>query len=54
MLAKALADPQVREWLVSTGQEPVGNSPAEFDAQFKADIERFAKVIEQAKIPKLD
>ena len=53
-VAKALADPQVREWLVSTGQEPVGNSPAEFAAQFKADIERFAKVIEQAKIPKLD
>ena len=52
--AKALADPQVREWLVSTGQEPVGNSPAEFDAQYKADIARYAKVIDEAKIPKLD
>ena len=39
-------------WLVSTSQEPVGNSPAEFDAQYKADIDRYAKVIEQAKIPK--
>ena len=38
-VAKALADPQVRAWLVSTGQEPVGNSPAEFDAQYKADID---------------
>ena len=51
-VAKALADPQVREWLVSTGQEPVGNTPADFAAQFKADIERYAKAIEQAKIPK--
>ena len=50
--AKALADPQVRPWLVSTGQAPVGNPPAEFAAQYKADIERYAKVIEQAKIPK--
>jgi tripartite-type tricarboxylate transporter receptor subunit TctC len=53
-VAKALADPQVRPRLVSVGQEPVGNTPAEFEAQFKADIARFAKVIEQAKIPKLD
>ena len=53
-VAKVLADPQVRERLVSVGQEPIGNAPAEFDAQFKADIARFAKVVEQAKIPKLD
>ena len=51
-VAKALADPQVRTWLVSTGQEPVGNSPAEFSAQYKADVERYAKAIEAAKIPK--
>ena len=53
-MAKALADPKVRERLFSVGQEPVGNTPEEFDAQFKADIARFAKIIEQAKIPKLD
>ena len=53
-LADALADPKVREFLVSTGQNPVGNPPAEFAAQFKADIERFAKVIDEAKIPKLE
>lgn len=51
-VAKALADPQVRPWLNSTSQNPVGNPPAEFDAQYKSDIERYAKVIEQAKIPK--
>jgi tripartite-type tricarboxylate transporter receptor subunit TctC len=53
-MARALADPQVRERLVSVGQEPVGNTPAEFAAQFKADIAKFAKIIEQANIPKLD
>jgi tripartite-type tricarboxylate transporter receptor subunit TctC len=53
-VAEALADPKVREWLMSTGQEPLGNSPVEFAAQFKADIARFAKVVESAKIPKLD
>jgi tripartite-type tricarboxylate transporter receptor subunit TctC len=53
-LAKTLADPQVRERLVSTGQDPVGDTPAEFAATFKSDIARFAKAIEQAKIPKLD
>jgi tripartite-type tricarboxylate transporter receptor subunit TctC len=52
--AKALTDPQIRSWLASTSQEPVGNSPAEFGAQYKADIARYAKVIEQAKIPRLD
>jgi tripartite-type tricarboxylate transporter receptor subunit TctC len=53
-VAKALADPKVSEWLTSTGQEPVGNAPAEFEAMFKADIARFAKVIETARIPRLD
>jgi tripartite-type tricarboxylate transporter receptor subunit TctC len=54
IMAKVLADPQVRERLLSVGQEPVGNTPAEFEAQFKADIARYAKIIEQAKIPKMD
>ena len=54
LMAKVLADPQVRQRLTATGQEPVGNTPAEFAAQFKADIARFANVIERAKIPKLD
>jgi tripartite-type tricarboxylate transporter receptor subunit TctC len=53
-LAKALADPKVREVLVQTGQEPVGDTPEQFAATFKADIARFAKVVADAKIPKLD
>jgi tripartite-type tricarboxylate transporter receptor subunit TctC len=54
VMAKVLAEPQVRERLLAVGQEPVGNPPAEFAAQFKADVARYAKIIEQAKIPKLD
>jgi tripartite-type tricarboxylate transporter receptor subunit TctC len=53
-LAAALADPKVYDWLSSTGQQPVGNTPEEFAEQFRADVARFAKVIEQAHIPKLD
>jgi tripartite-type tricarboxylate transporter receptor subunit TctC len=53
-LATALTDAKIREWLISTGQNPVGNSSAEFQGQFKADVERFAKVIEAAHIQKLD
>ena len=53
-LAQSLADPKVREVLVQTGQEPVGDTPEAFAATFNADIVRFAKVVGDAKIPKLD
>ena len=53
-VAQALADPKVRETLVQTGQEPVGDTPEQFAATFKADVARFSKVVEEAKIPKLD
>jgi hypothetical protein len=36
------------------GAEPVGNTPEQFAAQFKADVARFADVIAKAKIQKLD
>jgi tripartite-type tricarboxylate transporter receptor subunit TctC len=53
-VAQALADPKVRENLVQTGQEPVGDTPEHFAATFKADVARYGKAVEQAKIPKLD
>jgi tripartite-type tricarboxylate transporter receptor subunit TctC len=53
-LAKSLADPKVRDVLVPTGQDPVGDTPEAFAATFKADIARYSKVVEDAKIPKLD
>jgi tripartite-type tricarboxylate transporter receptor subunit TctC len=53
-MVKVLSDPMVAERFRSFGAEPIGNTPEEFAAQFKADMTRFANIIEQAKIPKLD
>jgi tripartite-type tricarboxylate transporter receptor subunit TctC len=53
-VAQSLADPKVREVLIQTGQDPVGDTPEQFAATFKADVARFSKVVEEAKIPKLD
>ena len=36
------------------GNEGIGSTPDEFAARFKADIELFAKVVADAKIPKQD
>ena len=49
-MAKVLADPQVRDRLLSVGQEPVGNSPAEFRAQIEAEIARWTPVIKAANV----
>ena len=53
-MAQVLADPMVAERFRSFGAEPSSNTPAQFAAQFKADVARFADIIEKAKIPKLD
>ena len=51
---KVLLMPAVRDKLSSQGAEPAYADPKEFAAIIKADIERFAKVIKEAKIPQLD
>jgi tripartite-type tricarboxylate transporter receptor subunit TctC len=53
-MAKTLADPDVSGRIRSTGQEPVGSPTADFQAFFKSEVARFARVIEAAQIPKLD
>ena len=53
-MAKTLSTPEVSERIRSTGQEPVGSTTKEFEAFFKSEVARFARVIEAAKIPKLD
>lgn len=45
-----LAEPTVRERIVEQGAEVVGNTPAEFRAFLKAETERLATVIRNAKI----
>jgi tripartite-type tricarboxylate transporter receptor subunit TctC len=49
-----MASAEVRDRILAMGQDPIGNTPEEFDALFKSDLARFAKVIEQAKIQRLD
>ena len=53
-MAEVLKSPDVDERLRSTGNEPVGGTPEAFEALFKADIVKFAKIIADAKIQKLD
>ena len=53
-MVQTLAAPEVSERIRATGQEPVGSPTADFQAFFKSEIERFARVIEAAKIPKID
>jgi tripartite-type tricarboxylate transporter receptor subunit TctC len=52
--AKVLKLPDVMERLRAGGNEGVGSTPEEFDRVFRADIVKFAKIIADAKIPKLD
>jgi tripartite-type tricarboxylate transporter receptor subunit TctC len=50
--AKALTLPDVRARLGTMAYEGIGNTPAEFDAFYRSEIAKFAKVIEDAIIPK--
>jgi tripartite-type tricarboxylate transporter receptor subunit TctC len=47
---KVLADPAMRARLEAIGAVPVGNTPAEFAAQMKADIERWTALVKAAGI----
>jgi tripartite-type tricarboxylate transporter receptor subunit TctC len=53
-MAEVLKTPEVAERIRATGNEPVGSAPEQFDAFFKADVVKFAKIVADAKIPKLD
>ena len=52
-IAAILAMPDVREKILTLGFEPAGNTPAEFAAYIKAEIAKWKKVIEDAKINKI-
>ena len=51
---KALNAPEVRERLAAIGVEIVGSTPGEFDARFRDDLARFAKIVREAHIPQQD
>jgi len=52
--AKALSAPDLKARQAAFANEVVGSTPEQFAAMFKAEMARFARVIEEAKIPKLD
>ena len=52
-IAAILAVPDVRDKVLALGFEPSGITPAEFDRYIKAEIAKWRKVIEDAKIPKI-
>jgi tripartite-type tricarboxylate transporter receptor subunit TctC len=51
---KALNSPDLRARQAAVANEIVGSTPEEFAAVVKADKAKFARIIEEAKIPKLD
>jgi tripartite-type tricarboxylate transporter receptor subunit TctC len=49
---RMLALPDIRQKLATEGAEAIGNSPEEFAAQIRRDIERWEKVARAARIPR--
>jgi tripartite-type tricarboxylate transporter receptor subunit TctC len=49
-VAAVLAQPEIREKYARGGFEAVGNTPAEFGAQVKADLARWGQVVKEANI----
>lgn len=49
-IVKILRSPEVGKVLKSEGADPVGNTPAEFAAQLRAETERWGKVVQQTKM----
>ena len=52
--AAALNSPDVRDRLATQGAEVVASTPDEFDAKYKAEISKFARIVREAKIPLQD
>jgi len=48
--AAALAQPEVRDRLLGLGITPVGNTPEEFGAQWRADLAKFEAVVKSAAV----
>src|SRR4051794_15783877 len=49
-IAKAVAQPDVQEKLATLGFVPVANAPEEFGARIKSEIEKWGKVVRDAKL----
>ena len=49
-IAKAVAQPEVKERLTTLGFDPVANTPDEFGARIRLEIDKWAKVVRDAKL----
>jgi len=49
-IAKAVAQPDVKEKLETLGFVPVASKPEEFGARIKSEIEKWGKVVRDAKL----
>jgi tripartite-type tricarboxylate transporter receptor subunit TctC len=52
-IARAVAEPDVKEKLDSLGFEAIADTPDHFAARMKAEVPKWAKVIDQARIQKV-
>ena len=49
-IVRALKSPDLRQRLVSQGVDPVGNTPEQYTAFMKNEVQKWAKVIKAANI----
>ena len=49
-IAKSVAQPDVRERLAALGFKPVANTPDEFAARIKLEMEKWGKVVRDANL----
>jgi len=49
-IVKAIADPDIKQRLIAQGIDPVGNTPEEFAGYLKAEIVKWAKVLQTAGV----
>jgi tripartite-type tricarboxylate transporter receptor subunit TctC len=47
-IVKALANPAIKERLISQGADPVGNTPEQFAAHIQAESKKWAKVVKDS------
>jgi len=49
-IAKAVAQPDVKERLTTLGFKPVANTPDQFDARIRLEMDKWSKVVRDAKL----
>jgi len=49
-VSKVLKADAMQKWLVQEGMEPAGGPPEEFRDRIKSDVEKWKKVVKEAKI----